>query len=167
MNICYKAIEIAHKNEGGYVFDPDDPGGETNMGISKRAYPDEDIKNLSVKRAKEIYYDDYWKSSICPELDEGIAIIYFDAIVHSGNKGASRILQRAINSLMEAEGKEPIKVDGIAGKITQRNAVYYGDNLVDKFIIERIQHYASIANRRKASRKFLRGWVNRALSFAH
>jgi lysozyme family protein len=46
--------------EGGYVDDPADPGGETKYGISKRSYPNEDIKNLTRDRAIAIYYRDFW-----------------------------------------------------------------------------------------------------------
>ena len=52
-------IQVLH-HEGGYVNAPQDPGGETKFGISKRAYPNVDIKNLSRKQAIKIYYDDYW-----------------------------------------------------------------------------------------------------------
>ena len=48
------------KHEGGYVNDPSDPGGETKYGISKRAFPDLDIKNLTEEQAILIYYDEYW-----------------------------------------------------------------------------------------------------------
>jgi len=46
--------------EGGYVNDPHDAGGETNMGISKRSYPDVDIRHLTREDAEEIYYRDFW-----------------------------------------------------------------------------------------------------------
>ena len=46
--------------EGGYVNDPNDPGGETKYGISKHAYPHEDIKGLTRDRAMAIYYRDFW-----------------------------------------------------------------------------------------------------------
>ena len=48
-------IEVVLHHEGGYVNDPDDPGGETNFGIAKRSHPDVDIKNLTKDGAKEIY----------------------------------------------------------------------------------------------------------------
>jgi hypothetical protein len=47
--------------EGGYVNDPHDAGGETNMGISKRSYPDVDIRHLTREDAEEIYYRDFWE----------------------------------------------------------------------------------------------------------
>ena len=48
-------IEVVLHHEGGYVNDPKDPGGETNFGISKRAYPDVDMKTLTKEGAKDIY----------------------------------------------------------------------------------------------------------------
>ena len=49
-----EAVKSVLKHEGGYVNDPKDPGGETNFGISKRAFPDLDIKNLTEEDAIEI-----------------------------------------------------------------------------------------------------------------
>ena len=46
--------------EKGYVNDPNDPGGETKYGISKRSYPNIDIKNLTLAEAKVIYKRDFW-----------------------------------------------------------------------------------------------------------
>ena len=56
-------VQVVLKHEGGYVNDPDDSGGETNFGISKRAFPDLDIKNLTKEDAVKIYHDKYWKPS--------------------------------------------------------------------------------------------------------
>jgi lysozyme family protein len=58
--IFNKAFEDVLGLEGGYVNNPHDPGGETKWGISKKRYPKEDIKNLSVERAKALYKRDYW-----------------------------------------------------------------------------------------------------------
>ena len=80
--------------EGGYVNDPSDPGGETNWGISKREYPDLDIKNLTRDEAKAIYLRDYW--SKLPSLPFAIAYQVFDFSVNSGIGTALRALQRAI-----------------------------------------------------------------------
>ena len=57
-------IEKVLEHEGGLVDDPKDAGGLTNLGISQRAYPDEDIRGLTVERAKELYNQGYRKSEI-------------------------------------------------------------------------------------------------------
>ena len=72
-----QAVSVIFKHEGGYANNPNDPGQETNWGISKRSYPEEDIYNLTKERAKHIYLRDYWKplnlymidnANICLEL---------------------------------------------------------------------------------------------------
>ena len=57
-----RAFRFLIGEEGGYVNDPADPGGETKFGISKRAYPQLDIKSLTLDQAKAIYRRDYWAS---------------------------------------------------------------------------------------------------------
>lgn len=83
-------------HEGGYVNDPTDPGGETKYGISKRSYPQVDIKNLSLQDAKNIYYRDFW----APLGDAHPAIKFqvFDFAVNSGIQTAIRKLQAAIDA---------------------------------------------------------------------
>ena len=72
------AIKVILKHEGGYVNDSDDPGGETNMGISKRAYPEIDIKRLTEAEATAIYYDDYWRPARVEDVPENLRLIYFE-----------------------------------------------------------------------------------------
>ena len=94
--------------EGGYSFDPRDPGGETNFGISKRAYPAVDIKNLTRDGAKEIYRRDYWDRAQCDRLPPALAFVLFDAAVNSGIGQAIRFLQRAVGATD----------DGVIGPLT-------------------------------------------------
>ena len=77
--------------EGGYVNDPDDPGGETKFGISKRSFPKEDIKNLSVGRAKEIYRENYWKAIDGDSLVSPLDLYLMDTAVNCGVGTARRI----------------------------------------------------------------------------
>jgi lysozyme family protein len=81
-------------NEGGYVNDPRDPGGETKYGISKRSYPTLDIANLTRDDAKAIYLRDFWE----PLGDAPAAVKFqvFDFAVNSGISTAIRKLQSAI-----------------------------------------------------------------------
>lgn len=103
-----KAFERVIGHEGGYVNDPNDPGGETRYGISKRAYPNEDIKNLTLDRAKELYRRDYWDRLKLDQLPEEIRFDLFDAGVNSGLTAAAKFLQRACK----------VKDDGIIGNQT-------------------------------------------------
>lgn len=82
-------------HEGGYVNDPNDPGGETNWGISKRSYPNVDIKALTRDGAKAIYKRDFWDRLQADTLYDGVAFQLFDFAVNSGIETAVRYLQRA------------------------------------------------------------------------
>lgn len=81
-------------NEGGYSNNPDDPGGETNWGISKRSYPNVDIKALTQEGAKAIYLRDFWEP--LGEAHPAIKFQAFDFAVNSSVQTAVRKLQAAI-----------------------------------------------------------------------
>ena len=102
---CFDKL-IAH--EGGYSNDAKDPGGETNFGISKRSYPQVDIKNLTRDSAKQIYKRDYWDRAQCDKLPPTLAYLLFDAAVNSGIGQAIRFLQRALG----------VADDGVLGPLT-------------------------------------------------
>lgn len=82
-------------NEGGYVNIPDDPGGETQWGISKRSYPDLDIRALTREDAIAIYKRDFWDRCHGDELPEAVAFQALDFAVNSGVETALRKLQTA------------------------------------------------------------------------
>lgn len=91
-----EAFAVLMKFEGGYSNDPKDPGGETKYGISKRAYPNEDIANLTEERAKEIYKKDYWDKIKGDSLPAQLRYAVFDAAVNSGVGQAVKWLQAAV-----------------------------------------------------------------------
>ena len=93
-HVIGKVIE----HEGGYVNDPHDAGGETNFGISKRWFPDLDIKNLTKEDAINIYYNNYWIPAKVDRLPNDLRSTYFDMCVNMGQSQAVKILQQAINS---------------------------------------------------------------------
>lgn len=97
-NRFYNALTFTIAREGGYVNDPDDPGGETKWGISKTFHPDEDIKNLSPERAAEIYYNEYWVPSGASELPAPLCTVVFDSAVLCG-------VSRAREWLDESQGE--------------------------------------------------------------
>jgi len=91
-----RAFEIVLGHEGGYSADPHDPGGETKFGISKRAYPQLDIKALTIEQARDIYFKDYWLAAGCGYIaDESMAILVFDCAVNQGVSKANNIAGKA------------------------------------------------------------------------
>src|SRR4030042_2435969 len=90
-----KAFEIVIGLEGGYSDNPADPGGETKYGISKRAFPDLDIKNRTLEQAKEIYLVEYWAKSCCDDLVSPLNIYLFDAAVNIGVGTARALLAKS------------------------------------------------------------------------
>ena len=85
-----KVMRFVLKWEGGYVDNPSDPGGETKYGISKRSYPNEDIANLTIERALQIYHESYWRAidGESRPFPEALAVMDFAV-----NSGVSRSLR--------------------------------------------------------------------------
>lgn len=152
-----KAVEVILKHEGGYVNDPVDPGGETNMGISKKAYPYLNIKELTKKDAKDIYFKDYWLKAKCSKLPEELRMIYFDMVVNMGKSRAVKILQGAIT----AKGVKTT-VDGGIGPQTISNALKSGLE-PDRLRSYRVKYYADLISRKPKLEKYWFGWYRRAL----
>lgn len=90
-----RAVAFVLRLEGGYVNDPNDPGGETKYGISKRSYPQLDIANLTEADAKAIYARDYWQASGADGLPWPLSLIHFDSAVNTGVGQAQKWLQQS------------------------------------------------------------------------
>ena len=148
-------IEHVLEKEGGYVNDPTDLGGETNYGITKRFYPDVDIKNLTKEQAKEIYKRDYWDKNRVDELPEQLRHIFFDMCVNQGRGTAVKVLQRAAN----AKGAK-LKVDGGMGPATLKAVQNLEHDRVKSY---RVLHYANLVINKPEQEKFWYGWFKRAL----
>jgi len=111
-----RCLELVLIEEGGFVNHPLDPGGATNLGITKKAYEDwvntvtsvERIKSLRVSDVRPIYRTKYWNPVRADDLPDGINLIVFDAAVNSGPRRAARWLQRCVHA----------EVDGAIGPKT-------------------------------------------------
>jgi lysozyme family protein len=118
-----QAFERLLGHEGGYQRDPNDRGNwtggkpgrgtlkGTKFGISAMSYPAEDIRNLTVERAKHIYKRDTWGPAGCDAIPVELKFDLFDTAVHSGVRQAVKFLQLSAQ-LPDYE------VDGILGPIT-------------------------------------------------
>lgn len=79
-----EAVAIILDIEGGYVHNPNDPGGETNYGIAKKYHPGVDIKNLTRFEAMQIYRAEYWNPLNLDEFPDELRLILFDCAVNQG-----------------------------------------------------------------------------------
>ena len=91
---CIRAVVLSE--EGGLSDHPQDPGGLTKYGISRRAYPDLDIRRLTMDDAIELYRRDYWNPVHGTDLPPPLALLLFDAAVNQGAGTAVRLLQKAV-----------------------------------------------------------------------
>lgn len=152
------AIEFVLKMEGGEEgeHDPNDPGGFTKFGISSKAYPTMDIKNLTREQAVEIYRRDYWSACHCDELPAGFDIAVFDAAVNMGVVKSRRLLQIALET----------EVDGIIGEKTIRAAFAASPRRLTKLLAVRLAEYARIMAENPKLLVFATNWSFRVLSLA-
>ena len=169
--------------EGGYVNDPDDPGGATNHGVTigtlRRLGIDvnrdtridvADVKALTRKQAVEIYLKHYFEGPGIAALPEALQASVFDMYVNAGGN-AVKILQRLLTDM-----GFPCDPDGEIGPQTIRAAQMAWEaaptHLPDAYGIARRNYYYALADKRPASRKFARrkdggkgGWIVRAEEF--
>lgn len=143
-----QAIERVLGSEGGYVNNPADPGGETNWGISKRAYPNTNIKTLTRVEAIKIYKADFWDKIYADELYDGVAYQTLDFAINSGIPTAIRYLQKALN----------VADDGHWGPVTRNAAKAMSESdQIMRLNAERLDFMTRLKNWPDASR----GWSRR------
>lgn len=124
-------------HEGGYVNDPSDPGKETKFGISKRAYPGEDIPNITLERAKFLYQRDYWAPAGCQVAPKELKFHLFDFAVNSGPKTAVKQLQSIVGEVQ----------DGVYGPRTMMAVNnYYAQELAILLSTKRLQYMTTLSN---------------------
>lgn len=155
-----KAFERLIGHEGVFQDDPRDRGNWTSgvigqgmnngtkYGISAMSYPAEDIKNLSLERAKILYQRDFWWKAGCDAVPDAVKFDLFDMAVNSGVKPAIRTLQKSVG----------VDDDGVIGPVTMQainsmNPVRF----VARFNGYRLQFMSSLST----WPSFGRGWANR------
>jgi type VI secretion system secreted protein VgrG len=164
-----KSLDYVLKNEGGFVNDPDDSGGATNMGITQHTLSlykglsasIEDVKNLTREDVSNIYYMYYW-SPMCLTFieNDNIATALFDFGVNSGNITSIKLTQTVLNKIFT---QLVLKADGHLGPETM-DALNKVDpiNFIHWFISGMLNYYHSLVQRSPKDAKFLNGWVNRS-----
>ncbi len=143
-------------NEGGYNNDANDRGGETNMGISKNAYPDENIKSMTRERANAIYYRDYYNWNGLNKLPYPIRGFVVDYGLPVG-------AQRALKTVHNLLGLPPKA--NIIGPTTLNIFKNFSDtdyeNFLENYRNEMKKHFQNLANSDSKNKIYLNGWINR------
>ena len=176
------AREIIQR-EGGFVDDPDDPGGATKYGVTihtmRRLGLDldqdgdvdrQDVQKISKPLAEEIFIRDYFEKPRIGQLPSDLHATVFDMYVNAGSR-AVKILQRLVSGMGHICAD-----DGIIGPKTigavQNAYASAAEFLVDAYGIERRNYYFSLADQRPSARKYCRsrnggkgGWIKRAEEF--
>lgn len=149
-------LETILHHEGGYVNHPKDPGGETNLGVTKRVYEEwggeKNMRDLKVSDVAPIYKKNYWDRLKGDDLPNGLDLCVFDFGVNAGTGRSAKYLQKMVGTT----------VDGGIGP----NTLKYVDRYVDKHGLdhaikefqERRQGYYE---RLKTFETFGRGWTRR------
>lgn len=157
MNKNYdKCLETILHHEGGYVNHPEDPGGETNLGVTKRVYQEwggtKDMKDLTFDDVAPIYKKNYWDKMKCDDLPSGLDLCVFDFGVNAGPGRAAKYLQTLIGTV----------ADGGIGPNTLAKLKEYTDKTGVKETITNYQNKRqSYYEGLSTFKTFGRGWTRR------
>jgi lysozyme family protein len=149
-----ECLDLVLKSEGGWVNNPNDPGGETNLGVTKRVWveyvghPVESLKKLTKEDVAPLYELKYWRPCYCEVLPRGLDFVVFSMGVNAGPGRSVKLLQSAIGCVP----------DGVIGPRTRELiSSSNGADIIKKFSTARREYYQSL----KTFPIFGRGWLLR------
>ena len=151
-----KCLETILHHEGGYVNHPQDPGGETNLGVTKRVYQEhggtKDMKDLLVEDVAPIYKKGYWDKMKGDDLPGGLDLCVFDFGVNAGPGRAAKFLQQMIGTTVDG---------GIGPNTLAKLEEYIRENgeheAVNKYQEMRQKYYENLST----FATFGKGWTRR------
>ena len=151
-----KCLEAILHHEGGYVNHPKDPGGETNLGVTKRVYEEwggtKDMKDLEVEDVEPIYKKNYWDRVKAESLPGGLDLCVFDFGVNAGTGRAAKYLQTMIGTVADGGiGPNTLKAVGI---YVESEGV---EQTIKNYQAARQEYYESLST----FETFGRGWTRR------
>tara|TARA_R100000030_G_scaffold28718_1_gene21204 strand:- start:112 stop:618 length:507 start_codon:yes stop_codon:yes gene_type:complete len=156
MNNYDRCLRIILHHEGGYVNHPKDPGGETNLGVTKRVYEEwggtKDMKDLTVEDVAPIYYKNYWNRVRADDLPAGLDLCVFDFGVNAGTGRSAKFLQRLVGTTVDG-GIGPATI-GAVNVYVQTEGI---EATIEAFQNSRQEYYESLST----FETFGRGWTRR------
>lgn len=182
-----KAYKITMGHEGGYSIDPDDAGGETYKGISRRYNPTwegweiidtmKDHANFPAilnqlpqlqDSVHDFYKKNYWDSNKLDKFNsQAIADEMFDTAVNMGRSRAAKFLQESLSYLNRNERLfDDLVVDGYIGSASLRALDYILDQGEEEILLKVLNvlqgnFYLNYMKENPTQEKFMRGWFNR------
>ena len=147
-----ECLKMLLHHEGGYVNHPSDPGGETNLGVTKKVYQEwggtKDMKDLTVEDVAPIYKKNYWDRCKCDDLESGVDWVVFDWAVNSGTGRSAKAIQKICGAAQDgAIGPKTLALIGT------QNTQY----VIEEFGRIRQDFYESL----KTFDTFGKGWTRR------
>ena len=157
-----KSLQMILHHEGGYVNHPKDPGGMTNMGVTKRVYEEwvghtvseHTMQNLKESDVAPIYRKNYWDRMRCDDLPEGLDLMLFDFGVNAGTGRAAKMLQKMIGTTVDG-GIGPNTLKKLDEYISKQHSGV--GTAISEYAHRRQSYYESLAT----FATFGRGWTRR------
>ena len=151
-----KCMEMPLHHEGGFVNHPRDPGGMTNLGVTKKTYDhhhgtdidEEGMRNLTVEDVMPIYRTNYWEQCRCQDLLSGVDWAVFDWAVNSGLGRAAKALQRAVGAYEDG---------GVGPQTLMAVTASQLHEMINRIAVHRDIYYREL----KHFDTFGRGWIRR------
>jgi len=151
-----KCLEAILHHEGGYVNHPKDPGGETNLGVTKRVYEEwggtKDMKDLEVEDVEPIYKKNYWDRVKAESLPGGLDLCVFDFGVNAGTGRAAKYLQTMIGTTADG-GIGPNTLKALSNYVESEGV----EQTIKNYQAARQEYYESLST----FETFGRGWTRR------
>jgi lysozyme family protein len=151
-----KSFEMMLASEGGYVNHPSDPGGMTNLGVTKRVWEEwtgresneAEMRALTPELVETLYKVRFWDACRCDEMPSGIDYLVFDFAVNAGPSCSAKILQEAVG----------VDADGMIGPVTLAAVKAQDpDWLIEQFSQAKKDFYRSLGT----FETFGKGWLDR------
>ena len=151
-----KCLETILHHEGGYVNHPKDPGGETNLGVTKRVYEEfggtKDMKELTVEDVAPIYKKGYWDKMRGDDLPNGLDLCVFDFGVNAGPGRAAKYLQTMIGTVADG-GIGPNTLKAVEAYVSEHGI----EKSIKNFQEARQEYYEKLST----FATFGKGWTRR------
>lgn len=152
-----KCLETILHHEGGYVNHPKDPGGETNLGVTKRVWEEwggtKDMKDLTPEDVAPLYKKNYWDRVKGDDLPSGLDLAVFDWAVNSGTGRAAKKLQSMIGTVADG-GIGPNTLRILGEYIEAEGGI---ENVIRNYAAVRQEFYESLST----FETFGKGWTRR------